>query len=37
MPTSHYLAYRRDSRLELISSEPLDWKALQLQIQECIV
>jgi len=37
MPTSHYLAYRRDSRLELISSEPLDWKALQVQIQECIV
>lgn len=36
MPTSHYIAYRRDSRIELIASEPLDWKAIGTQLLACI-
>ncbi len=37
MPSTHDVAYRRDSRLELIATENIDWKALETSIMECIL
>lgn len=37
LPTTDYMAYRKDSRLELIGTEALDWFALQEQLQNCII
>ncbi len=37
LPSTHYMAYRKDSRLELIGTEAMDWFAIQNQLQDCIV
>lgn len=35
--TVEYLAYRRDSRLEVISSQPIAWKTLETGLLECLL
>ncbi len=37
LPSTHYMAYRKDSRLELIGTESQDWLVLQEQLQQCII
>ncbi|MFC0185966.1 GTPase, G3E family [Pseudarcicella hirudinis] len=36
LPSTHYIAYRRDSRLELIADEAQNWAEIQEKIQRCI-
>ena len=35
--TVEYLAYRRDSRLEVISSEPIAWQTLENGLMDCLL
>lgn len=35
--TTQYIAYRRDSRVELIAYEKLDWEALENELKECLL
>jgi Cobalamin synthesis protein cobW C-terminal domain len=35
--TTEYLAYRRDSRVEVLSINPIPWKTIEDSLKECLL